>query len=224
MKNYWDNKVILIALTHQDSYWSLARVIRYHQGMMEDGELDQIRSQNWGFWLNWLSRILAKTGLYKDRDRSPGLAKSSKGLRRAWLRFGHGENLCHLNIENKSLCLESTIRCIPGVKPSSEATYKEGTTVLDTNLDLFLIWAGVWMQNTTSAIFKELRCLYEPGRTSGPATNLPCIKRTQTWLSARNGRGGSSKLKDHKTQSSTFCKVEISCPLCTVPSSGPITQ
>lgn len=84
-----------------------------------------------------------------------------------------------ITTENKSLCLDPSILCIFGVNPSSEATYKEGTIMLDTDLDFFLVWGGDWMWSIASAIFKELRCLYKLGRASGPATNLPWVKRTQ---------------------------------------------
>lgn len=47
------------------------------------------------------------------------------------------------------------------VKPSPEVTYTEGSTVLDSDLDLFPVWrwgaAGLGWR-IASIIFKELRC------------------------------------------------------------------
>lgn len=45
-----------------------------------------------GFWLNWLHRILAKTGLLKI---CPQTGPGWKRARGAWLEFDQGENFCH---------------------------------------------------------------------------------------------------------------------------------
>ena len=44
----------------------------------------------WGFFLNWFSRILIRTGFYKDRDGSGG--------RGAWPKFGK-ESLCFMHCD-----------------------------------------------------------------------------------------------------------------------------
>ena len=41
----------------------------------------------WGFWLNGLSRVLARTGLYEGGPRSQGGGLIRKGAQEAWLEF-----------------------------------------------------------------------------------------------------------------------------------------
>lgn len=47
------------------------------------------------FQINQLSRILAESALYKYGYGRQVCAWSSRALRRAWLMFGQGKNLCY---------------------------------------------------------------------------------------------------------------------------------
>lgn len=65
-------------------------------GVERREKFDQRESATEGgeFWLNPLSRILAKAGLYMDRDGSQSSGLVERGLRAACLRLGQEENLC----------------------------------------------------------------------------------------------------------------------------------
>lgn len=56
--------------------------------------------EDWGYWLNLVSRTLAKIGQCRDKHRSPKvkttLLKSSEESK---LEFGQRENLCHSTAE-----------------------------------------------------------------------------------------------------------------------------
>ena len=60
-----------------------------------------VKYQGWsdtedvGFWLNWLSRILAKIGWHRNEHGSPKVRAKLTKFRGAWVDFGQGDTVCH---------------------------------------------------------------------------------------------------------------------------------
>lgn len=52
----------------------------------------------WGFSLKWLSRVLAKTGLYKDGDSSPRWGLAEKKSQRSLTKAGQRDSLSAPNM------------------------------------------------------------------------------------------------------------------------------